>query len=122
MENHFKYNANINLKNIMTNCEDSIEPSIEDYRITYMSHLQPMSIKWQTKDGKSGNLIVYLDFNSEIVYSSDYSKLESNLGLAIIQVIKQKKSSLVSSTLPNELIDQVINTRNKIFEGRPDAK
>ncbi len=116
---NFSYEANMKLSvDIPT-----VEPPVEDYRILYMSNLQPMSVKWQTKDGNRDSLLVFLDFFEEVVYDLNFKKLnETNLGKAILEVLHQKKANAVKSHLPDEAVEKIFNTKQQVYDERPDAR
>jgi hypothetical protein len=114
---HFKYDANIKM------LQQTVEPPVEDYRILKMTNLQPFSVKWQTRDGNQDSLLVYLDFNEEVVYNKDYKNLgDTNLGKAILEVLEQKKTKAMDPIIPLDALNDIINARKNAQEGHQNAR
>jgi hypothetical protein len=122
---HFKHEANIKL----THEEDGKHTTEQDgnYTISRILHLQPMAVKWENDTGGKGVTLVCLDFYEEIVYSvgwgSDLINInDTNLGSAVLEVLKQKKTNAQKSSVPKRAIDDILNSKKKSEEERPNAR
>lgn len=93
-QQHFKYNANIQLNS------DSEEKQMEgDYEIISINHLSPVKVKYNEKNSTNQQTIVlFMDMFEEKVYYSpngmDVRELKTSLADQIVSIIKNKKAVL----------------------------
>jgi len=95
--------------------EDSLE-------ITQMMALMPMSIAYK-KNLKDYKALVYLDFYNEVAYDSSFEDLKKNplLNEAVLKILREKKNTAMPS-LPTEVVEKAMRTKNQIFKGMPNGR
>ncbi len=83
---------------------------MSEVKIIKMHNLAPMYVQYEAEDGHSGgNIMVWLDFIDEKVYSGDGCEMDNKIGESILVILKEKKEKMIKNmTPPQEVIDEAM--------------
>lgn len=77
-------------------------------KILQMSALTPMAVKYQIEN-QTHTKIVFLDFYNELVYNSNFIVQDDELGIAVKQILKEKKQTSQNLKTPQNYVREAMH-------------